>query len=72
MGTKHKPDGKQAREDRIIDLIERFAAAHLYASTPLGQTDVAKALGIGNDRANEILKGIKKRKQNAKEEKRQA
>jgi plasmid maintenance system antidote protein VapI len=30
--------------------------------TDMGQTDVAKVLGIDNNRVNKILKGIKKEK----------
>lgn len=49
-------------DDRIIDLLERFSAASLYANTYLGQADIAKILGMDNNRTNEILKGIKKQK----------
>jgi hypothetical protein len=49
-------------DDRIIDLLERIGASFLYVSTPLGQNDVAKILGMDNNRINEILRGIKKAK----------
>lgn len=50
------------RDDRIIDLLERLGSSFLYVSTPLGQNDIAKILGMDNNRVNEILKGVKKSK----------
>ncbi len=47
-------------DDRIIDLLERIGVSNLYLNTDLGQNSVAKILGMDNNRANEILKGIKK------------
>ncbi|HXN63860.1 MAG TPA: hypothetical protein VN862_00900 [Candidatus Acidoferrales bacterium] len=52
----------EARDERVVDVLERFAAASLYLNTSLGQTDIAKILGMGNNRVNEILKGIEKEK----------
>ena len=53
-------------DDRIIDLLERIGTSFLYASTPLGQNDIAKALGMDIHRVNETLEGIKKSEQNEK------
>lgn len=53
---------KISEKERIIDLLERIGAAMLYAKTDLGQIDVAKVLGVDNNRINKILKGIKKQK----------
>lgn len=47
---------------RILNLLERFSVTHLYVNASMGQNSIAKALGIGNGRVNEILKGIKKQK----------
>lgn len=60
--TKKKTEkrDKLSEEQRIVDLLERIGAACLYINTPLGQTDVAKILGMDNNRTNEILKGIRK------------
>lgn len=49
-------------DDRIIDLLERIGAANLYLNADLGENDIADILKIGDDRINEILKGIKKKK----------
>lgn len=57
-----KKRAKLIGEDRIIDLLERFSTASLYVNTDLGQNDVAKILGMNNNRVSEILKGIKKQK----------
>ena len=51
---------KLPREEREVDLLERIGAGLLYASTELGQNDIAQILGMGDARVNEILKGIKK------------
>lgn len=60
---------KISGEERVIDLLERIGATFLYVSTDMGQTDIAKILGIDNNRANKMLKGVKKQKQHAKKEK---
>lgn len=60
--TKKRTE-KRARlseEHRIIDLLERIGAASLYINTALGQTDVARILGMDNNRTNELLKGVRK------------
>lgn len=62
MAKKHGAAKKLSGDERMIDVLERFAAASLYASTGLGQTDVARVLGIDNNRTNEILRGVKKQK----------
>jgi hypothetical protein len=53
---------KASDKERTIDLLERIGAALLYAKTDLGQTDVAKVLGVDNNRISKILKGVKKGK----------
>lgn len=58
MATKQKPGEKE----RTIDLLERIGAALLYSKTDLGQTEVARVLGVDNNRISKILKGIKKNK----------
>lgn len=52
--------GRLTGDNRIIDLLEHLGAVILYTNTPLGQTEVAKILGMDNNRVNEILKGVKK------------
>lgn len=49
-------------KDRSVDLLERIGAALLYTKTDLGQNEVAKVLGVDNNRISKILKGIKKQK----------
>jgi hypothetical protein len=69
MAAKKKANKKNmAADERVVDILERFAAAQLYISTPLVRADIAKILGMGNDRVNEILKGIEKEKKDAKKE----
>ena len=41
---------KLSEKQRIIDLLERIGAASLYINTSLGQTDVARILGMDNNR----------------------
>lgn len=53
---------KVSEKERIVDLLERVGAALLYTKTHLGQIEVAKILGVDNNRINKILKGIKKEK----------
>lgn len=63
MSIKKMRSGKKiVSDERVIDILERFSAANLYINTDLGQTEVAKLLGMDNNRVNEILKGVKKRK----------
>lgn len=51
-----------SEKERTIDLLERIGAALLYTKTHLGQNEVAKILGVDNNRVSKILKGIKKEK----------
>lgn len=44
----------------VIDCLERIGVGFLYASTGLGQNDIAQIMGMGDARVNDILKGIKK------------
>lgn len=48
--------------ERLIDIIERLAAANLYLTTELDHKAIAKVLGMGTQRVNAILKGVKKPK----------
>lgn len=59
---------KLTGDERIIDLLERIGASSLYINTSLGQTSVAKILGMDNNRVNEILKGVKKQNKHAEKE----
>jgi hypothetical protein len=68
MATKKKANKKLMADERMVDILERFAAAQLYIATPLVRTDIARILGMGNDRVNEILKGIEKQNKDAKKE----
>lgn len=53
---------RASEKERTVDLLERIGAALLYTKTNLGQTEVAKILGLDNNRISKILKGIKKEK----------
>ena len=53
---------KGSEKERTIDLLERIGAALLYTKTHLSQIEVAKVLGVDNNRINKILKGIEKEK----------
>jgi plasmid maintenance system antidote protein VapI len=53
---------KASEKERTIDLLERIGAGLLYTKTHLSQTEVAKVLGVDNNRINKILKGIAKEK----------
>lgn len=63
MGKKKKIIKKQSKSvssDRTIELLERLGVGLLYASTDLGQNNIAKIMGMSDGRVNKILKGIKK------------
>lgn len=47
-------------DEGVIDRLERIGVGLLYASTGLGQNDIAQIMGMGDARVNDILKGIKK------------
>lgn len=58
-----KEKTKRARlidDEGVIDRLERMGVGLLYASTGLGQNDIAQIMGMGDARVNDILKGIKK------------
>ena len=55
-------------ESRIIDILERVGAILLYKETDMSQNDVAKALGFGNQRRAEVLKGITKTEKHGNKE----
>lgn len=44
----------------LVDVVERIGVGLLYAAADLSQNNIADILGIGDDRVNKILKGIKK------------
>ncbi len=50
------------QKDRTVDLLERIGAAFLYTKTHLSQGEVAKILGVDNNRISKILKGVQKEK----------
>ncbi len=63
MGKKKKiikKQSKSASSGRTIELLERLGVGLLYASTDLGQNNIAKIMGMSDGRVNKILKGIKK------------
>ncbi len=49
------------KDERIVDLLERLGVALLYVGANMGGNDIAKALGMGNDRVNKITKNLKKK-----------
>lgn len=53
---------RASEKDRTVDLLERIGAAFLYTKTHLSQNEVAKVLGVDNNRINKILSGIRKEK----------
>jgi len=58
-----KEQAKRARlvpHEGVIDRLARMGVGLLYASTGLGQNDIAQIMGMGDARVNDILKGIKK------------
>ncbi len=57
---KLKTSKKLSGEERIIDLLERLGVLFLYTTTPLGQNEVAKTVGIDVHRVSGLVKGIKK------------
>jgi hypothetical protein len=42
MATKKKADKKLMADERMVDILECFAAAQLYIATPLVRADIAK------------------------------
>lgn len=64
MSKKRKrihPRTKLSDIERVVDLLERIGAAGLYLGTDLNQNQIARKLGMDTNRANIILKGIKKK-----------
>lgn len=57
-----KANKKLVGDERVIDLLERLGVIFLYTSTPLGQNEVAKVVGIDVHRVSELVKGITKPK----------
>jgi hypothetical protein len=48
--------------ERLTDLLERLGTIGLYLFTDMDHHAIARRLGMGTQRVNEILKGLKKRK----------
>ena len=51
---------KHSTEDRVVDILERFAAAMLYCKTSMDHKSVGRVLAMGNTRTSKILEGLKK------------
>lgn len=45
---------------RVTDLLERLGAVGLYLFTDMDHHSIARQLGMGTQRVNAILKGLKK------------
>jgi DNA-binding transcriptional regulator LsrR (DeoR family) len=50
----------QGNIDRMTDLLERLGAIALYLQTDMNHHEIARRLGMGTQRVNPILKGLKK------------
>jgi DNA-binding transcriptional regulator LsrR (DeoR family) len=46
--------------ERLTDLLERLGAIGLYLFTDMNHHAIARRLGMGTQRVNGILKGLKK------------
>lgn len=56
-----KQNGKAGiPNDRLTDLLERLGAIGLYLLTDMDHHSIARRLGMGTQRVNGILKGLKK------------
>ena len=61
MRDKHvKIERSETNDKGLMDTIKRLGVGVLYASTDLGQNDIAQIMGMGDKRVNALLKGIKK------------
>lgn len=61
--TKGSQDPNNEAVERLTDLLERLGSIALYLFTDMDQHSIARRLGIGTQRANAILKGLKKSKE---------
>ena len=52
-----KPESETTRQ---TDLLERLGAIGLYLMTDMDHHSIARRLGMGTQRVNSILKGLKK------------
>ena len=59
MARKVRLNGDQ---DRLIDLLERLGVIALYLQTDMDHHSIARRLGVGTQRVNAILRGLKKTK----------
>ena len=62
MLNKKKPATK-SEEERLVDLLERLGTLALYFQTDMDHHSIARRLGMGTQRVDAILKGLKKRQQ---------
>lgn len=60
--NSRKKQLKSTGSGQAVELLERLGVGLLYASTELGQNNIAQIMGMSDGRVNEILKGIKKPK----------
>ena len=47
-------------ESNLTNVVKRLGVGILYGATDLGQNDIAQIMGMGDERVNKILKGIRK------------
>ena len=58
--TKENSDAQT--QERLADLLERLGTISLYLLTDMDHHAIARRLGMGTQRVNGILKGMKKNK----------
>ena len=57
-----KSEIRNDNQERVTDLLERLGAIGLYLLTDMDHHAIARRLGMGTQRVNSILKGMKKGK----------
>ena len=60
---KNKHSTAPSSEARMVDLLERLGVLALYLQTEMGHHEIARRLGMGTQRVNAILKGLKRSKE---------
>ncbi len=58
--AKQNENLRSISNDRQMDLLERLGVIGLYLLTDMDHHSIARRLGMGTQRVNEILKGLKK------------
>jgi hypothetical protein len=58
--TRSTENNQATAGARIVDLLERLGALNLYLFTDMDHHSIARRLGVGTQRVNAILKGVKK------------